>query len=346
MITSLHLNNFRCFRNFSLDQTARITLIGGKNNVGKTTFLESIFLLFAYNNPDIFIKINILRKNLLTSFSPDITWEHLFYNKDVSKDVGIEVYNDGKHVKIAFQREDTVAFTSTFVPVNQDLRMPINGYPLKIIYTYGEKQYIGHCFPLQNGMTINWESTPQNNLLPIVRYIGIGSDAPENLAVQFGHVVKSGQKQQIIDVLKLLDPELEDISTVAEDIPRLYIQKGTKPLLPLSVMGNGISRLMQILCSILEYPGGIVLIDEVEVGFHHTFFPHLWKSIGFLAKKMDVQVFATTHSYECVQDAVSSLPDKEEFCYIRLNKEGDDVIPYIFPDDVLQYSFEQNIEIR
>ena len=86
--------------------------------------------------------------------------------------------------------------------------------------------------------------------------------------------------------MKLLEPELEDISTVAEDIPRLYIQKKNRPLLPLSVMGNGISRLVGILCSMLEYPRAIILIDEIESGFHYSFFPQLWKSIEFLAKWM------------------------------------------------------------
>ncbi len=347
MITSLTLENFRCFQKFQLERIGRITLIGGKNNVGKTTLLESIFLIFAYFNPDVFIKLNGIRGSLTTSFSPDVTWEHLFYNKNVVDGLNISVSENGELLSFKLQRDDSFLQSGTFVvPVNNELRMVTDGYPLKITYRSGEKEDIGHIIPVQNGLTIKWNHSFSNNSLPKVQYIGISSELPQSLAAHFGNVVKAGQKQEIIDVLKLLEPELEDISTVAEDIPRLYIQKKGRPLLPLSVMGNGISRLVEILCSMLEYQRAIILIDEIESGFHYSFFPQLWKSIEFLAKKMDVQIFATTHSYECTRSALSSFEDKESFCYIRLDKEEENIVPYIFPTDVLEYAFEQSIEIR
>ncbi|MBN1565485.1 MAG: AAA family ATPase, partial [Anaerolineae bacterium] len=43
MYTSFHIKNFRGFRDLTLDGLARVNLIAGGNNVGKTALLEAIF---------------------------------------------------------------------------------------------------------------------------------------------------------------------------------------------------------------------------------------------------------------------------------------------------------------
>lgn len=347
MITSLHLENFRCFHDFFLENTSQLTLIGGKNNVGKTSLLEAIFLLFACGNPDVFVKMNMIRGSLLTVFSPDITWEHLFYKKGVDNAMSISAKDNDEELFVKFQREQSTTFSMPIISANRKLSMLQNGYPLKITCKYSKEiTHTGYCLPLQEGMTMNWDMPPQNNSLPIVSYIGIDGGNQQNLAIQFGNLVKSGKKQEVIDTLRLLEPELIDISTVAEEIPRLYIQKKDRPLLPLSVMGNGICRLAKIIFSILEYPKGILLVDEVESGFHYSFLEKFWETIEYLANMVKVQIFATTHSYECARSALSSLEDKHKFSYIRLNNENGDVVPYIFPPDAFRYSIEHSIEIR
>lgn len=347
MITKLHIENFRCFRNFTLEGIRPITLIGGANNVGKTALLEALFFVFAYSNPDLFHKINMIRRNKLTNFSTDIIWEHFFYEKNINNSLLIDLHKSNECISLSMKKSETIMPGNMFiVPQNKELRMLPNTYPLNIKFDFCGELFTANCFLTQVGLAINWDITPQLNFFIRAKYIGIGSDEPNELAVQFGKIIKSGKKQLITESLKYIDSEIEDISTVAEEIPRLYIQKENKPPLPLSVMGNGISKLMEIICSIIEYEGGTLLIDEIETGFHHSFYPKLWEIIERLSKIMNVQIFATTHSYECTEAAFESFEDKENFCYVRLNKEEDNVSPSLFQNDTLSYAFEKSLEIR
>ncbi|ARI79829.1 hypothetical protein C789_5087 [Microcystis aeruginosa FACHB-905 = DIANCHI905] len=55
-----------------------------------------------------------------------------------------------------------------------------------------------------------------------------------------------------------------------------------------------------IICiTIPEEP--ILLVDEIDSGLHFTVMTDMWKVVWEIAKKLNIQVFATTHSWDCWQ---------------------------------------------
>ena len=44
MLSSLKIRNFRTFSHLFIERLGRVNLILGKNNVGKTTLLEALFI--------------------------------------------------------------------------------------------------------------------------------------------------------------------------------------------------------------------------------------------------------------------------------------------------------------
>ena len=82
--------------------------------------------------------------------------------------------------------------------------------------------------------------------------------------------------------------------------------------LPLQSLGDGMVRLFHILIAMREAAGGMILLDEVENGLHHSILAEVWKRIRSLATKLEVQVFATTHSLECLDAAIAAFEDKPD----------------------------------
>jgi AAA15 family ATPase/GTPase len=54
MLDSLHIKNYRLFKDFKINSLKRVNLIMGKNNVGKTSLLEAIWLYIHQANPSAF----------------------------------------------------------------------------------------------------------------------------------------------------------------------------------------------------------------------------------------------------------------------------------------------------
>jgi predicted ATP-dependent endonuclease of OLD family len=92
---------------------------------------------------------------------------------------------------------------------------------------------------------------------------------------------------------------------------------------------------------------GILLVDEIENGLHYTLQPEVWRFILQVATRLNVQVFATTHSSDCVRAfQEASAESDEEGVLIRLARKGDRIIVGEFDEETLAVAVEGNIEVR
>ena len=60
-------------------------------------------------------------------------------------------------------------------------------------------------------------------------------------------------------------------------------------------------RIFGIALALENAKDGLLLIDEVENGLHYSVQPDVWRFLFQAATKLNVQVFATTHSYDCIK---------------------------------------------
>jgi AAA15 family ATPase/GTPase len=90
------------------------------------------------------------------------------------------------------------------------------------------------------------------------------------------------------------------------------------------------------------------LIDEVENGLHHTVMPVVWKGLIAAAKELDVQIFATTHSAECIFAADQAARESQfnDLNLVRLDRVQDQIKATIIEQKDLATAKEFNWELR
>ena len=116
---------------------------------------------------------------------------------------------------------------------------------------------------------------------------------------------------------------------------------------PLRSFGDGLNRLFGIVLSLVNAKGGLLLIDEFENGMHHTVQTDTWRAIFRLAGQLDVQVIATSHSWDAIEAfQVAAAEAQDEGVLIRLARKGEDVIPTLFREDELAIATREHIEVR
>jgi AAA15 family ATPase/GTPase len=123
---------------------------------------------------------------------------------------------------------------------------------------------------------------------------------------------------------------------------------GLNRLLPLPQMGDGMTRLAEIILAIGNAPNGIVLVDEIENGIHHSTMSNIWRTIDKASQLFNTQVFATTHSIECIKAAHNAF--KENGAYDlkvhRLERTDAKVRALTYDKDELEAAFEIKLEVR
>jgi hypothetical protein len=164
--------------------------------------------------------------------------------------------------------------------------------------------------------------------------------SPQEDAVRFGQLDILGKQQEIIDFLReTVEPRLTGLSTIAVgDQSLIHAQlEGSARKIPVSYMGDGMARLLSVILVLTTTANGYVFIDELENGIHYSAFPKVWLGIVKAAQRFNCQVFATTHSYECLQAAIQGLPEdlRDQFCYVRLERSGEHISGRTYAYEVL-----------
>lgn len=132
---------------------------------------------------------------------------------------------------------------------------------------------------------------------------------------------------QIEAILRSLDARVRSVRALAVNNERqVYVDVGLPKRLPLNLLGQGMQRLMSLATHAYAARGGILFIDEIEIGLHHSYFERLWAGIRAMADVLDMQVVATTHSYECLAAATASESAKEDLAVVRLERGADNRI--------------------
>ena len=356
MFKSLRIRNYRVFKDLEISGLHRINLIAGKNNSGKTSLLEAIFLLSSGGNPQLAINSNVIRGDpgaAATMEAIETDWKYLFHNLGFTLPIEIK----GHHSKVgqmysSLSRERTafthLPITSVGLPTTSTGRTSLADIDdgSAIVFRYADRDH--PCAARSIRVTLNGLEADQSSpVVPFnVRIVLSRSGNEIDEAKLLGELRTRKKGGLLLRSLRTVEPRLESIEdSVASGVPAIWGDIGLTEMVPLRVMGEGMTRLARIVLCISSAPGGIVLVDEIENGFHHSVQAKVWQTIAAAAEDFDTQIFATTHSYECFENAVKGL-GSEGFRLFRLEAKNGLNQAVSYDPELMDAAIRHYMEVR
>ncbi len=350
MLERLHIRNYRVFNELKIDQLSRINLIAGKNNSGKTSLLEAIFLLAGAGETRAAVNAHINR-GLASNVAPgliDVTfWRPMFSGLDMSKAIEITAHHNqfGKlNLKIASKRAQTTEISLDRTTEEASATNLSDMRSLVFHYNGPDDQQVeGQISMKGQGIEVRQDEIdfPFIATLLLSRFENLQEDA-RRLALlrkaKLGHFV--------LEALRVIEPRLQSVEdNSASGVPMIWGDIGLSELIPLPVMGEGMTRIARLVLGIASAMDGVVLVDEIENGLHHSILPKVWQAVDTTAKQFKTQVFATTHSFECVEAAHEAL-GAEGFRLHRLEVSGTENRCVTYEPEAIAAALRHNLEIR
>ncbi|KPA17570.1 ATPase-like protein [Candidatus Magnetomorum sp. HK-1] len=354
MIESFKIKGYKLFDDLFLQRLNLITLIGGKNNTGKTTVLEAFFMFHDSMNPEAPLHHLSLRGLGSISLNPEYLWSSIFQCYDMHTTIEMEVFENNikekifiKHNKELKKSVFTLPQKTAFITNTSQKSLPMES--LNFIYSVNDK-YVGESYLTFNGQHLEMNFKDFNKTTKKVAFISSGKqqDHLED-AIRFGQLDIYGDTEIITDVLKIIEPNLKSLTTISQgDHALIYGKINLPKKIPVSHMGEGTAKLLSILLAIATHENGMLLIDEIENGWHYSLLPDILKAIHKMAKKYNCQIIATTHSYEIKKSLIKGLSPENllDITYIRLDKKKEKIKPKIYEPAMLVAALERGWETR
>lgn len=379
MLEDLTIRNFKQFEEFSIKKLAPITLIGGRNNAGKTSLLEAIYACHAQPE-EMFFALNRTRRISPETLTPGELWEPYFFQRDVvahpillqwREKNGVYSLSVGRDVATEGQQTEEIRLDSASQGVQNESSGLAQSYPLLFRLWPGSKPGIWEERTVLRLMNSTRASVQRKVPVPAqhargawrIKYLGAHfSYGAQEVIRSFGRIELENRKSEVIRAVQIIDSRIEDISTIVTggQQGRLFAtvrgEGGSLRKVPLESMGDGLNRLLVMVISVLTTPFGVVLIDEMENGLHYSIQAKLWETLIRAAKSVAAQIIATTHSDACQLGACEAIEKlkadgdfaEDEFLYLRMAKDENSGKVYArrYDQATFLHAMQNRIEVR
>ena len=357
ILNNLSIENFRGIQKLDITDMRRLVLLSGNNNVGKSSVLEAVFFLMDHLSPISFNHLNGFR-GFSTPINGVDLWEPLFFQMNPDNTIRIKATRGKDKLSLSYKKDDS------YIPaINRGLPQNVAGsfqasaksnYTLRFDFTVeGSVEYseTGHFTTSENGTLREIAGDTDDKQLMRLTYTSFVNNnfvrTDRAILDRMGKAEINGEKEKLIGFLQRIDPSISDIVTLSiNGIPQLYINTNKK-LLPVQFSGDGINKLLYIVLSIMDAKNGILLIDEIDTGFHFSMYKDLWKIVSDVSRDYNCQVVASTHSYENIAGAVEGVKDyPEDFSFYRLGFDKGELKSFRSSYDLLKSALRSDMEVR
>ena len=351
MFERISVNNYRGFNDVTVGSLGRINLVAGRNNAGKTTLLEAVWLLCGAADPRMAVNNHVVRlvrtHGEQPSWMAETYWKPFFHELDTGRSLTVSGYHESvgdMKLEIAWERSRKTSRKTEISRAGGNGTLEKGPYSLKFTYT---DPNAGRIASEVRETTDQFEFDKKDDYVPFDSAILLpGSGDVRDDAVRLGQLRKQKLGDGFLDALRVIEPRLQHAEDNASSgVPMIHVDVGLPELVPLPVMGAGMTHLARIVLAVASVRGGVVLVDEIENGLHHSILPDVWRAVGKAAERFNVQMFATTHSFECIEAAYEALGE-DGFRLHRLEAGESGVRCVTYAPDEVETAIRHTMELR
>ena len=370
-LPDLTIKGFRGIDELSIPRLGRVTLLAARNGVGKTTVLDAVQVYAARGRYSTLSSLLWDREEVTVATDedsdirlvPDLL--SLFHGRDVSKNDRISLGPSNVTNRLTIRATTLYSEQASLFDSKTDF------VPTQVLQvSYGDNKQIlpwstslSESFVRMNHMTAtvhrihreyNNEEPP-----PAIECETLGPGLPNNnvLSRFWDGVALTDDEERAASALRLaFGSGIVGIAVIGDHQPigrtvgqraMVRIEGHHRPV-PLKSLGDGALRLFGVALALANSRGGFLLIDEAENGIHHSVQRDYWRMVLQTAHENNVQVLATTHSWDCVRGFIQAATELEDVdgAYVRLDRQNGTLKAVSYSEENLRVAAEQGIEVR
>lgn len=384
-IENLKIDAFRQLRQLEFQECCRVNLLVGVNNSGKTSVLEAIAAHCRPLDPMGWIAI-ARQREVKSSREPildALRW--LFPQQEADStdpyyEGRVRIESSGLYPNLEtiahFQGlaapaedvgsagsdsvndddEDEVSGASFGVPLQDSHE---RGADISLTARFSNAGYLafdGEGSRVANERFRIWESqryvsqtATVQPALPVATISPFSHRVRQLQVSKLTHATLAGRMADVVDMIRLVDAEIEglEILSRAGIRPTLYVRHKRTGFTPLSALGDGVRRVLEIALSLSSVPAGVLLIDEIETAIHRDALTDVFKWLVEVGRRLNVQIFATTHSLEAIDSLLTAqLDDPSQIVAYHLPDGGAGQIKRFEGEILDSLRFERGLDIR
>ena len=357
-LTQISIRGFRGIRELEVDGLAPLTVFTGDNGAGKSTLLEAVFAVYGRTTP-VWIPGAQARRGFARVSRQGPSYLGLFYGLSEEGQAKISARaEDGSAFRLEIQRTTVGPHAVILEPnsggsFNQsDLADAVRAAPVEFRAFRDDVE--------ENKSSLEWTFTPPNRWemqargakpgrLPAA-FLLSGEDFDEGDSGRFGDVREAGRDTDVIDVLRTIDPRVEQIEyleTSKAQYFRATLQDGRA--LPLGMLGGGLVTAFRHALALAFVERGLVAIDEVGAGIHYRRLPDYFRGLLTPCKRLGAQLVLTTHSFEALVALVHAATelDPDRFAVVHLRRDDkDQVRATVIPGEKARSAVDHGYDLR
>jgi len=363
MYENFRVKNYRCFDELTLEPLARVNLIAGKNNVGKTALLEALLLFHEYYNPARVLHVNGHRGfltvqpkeylgSLFRDFDPENKISLLAIDADKKEhSLSIAIHEEEVFVQAEGPELDASLGEEDWYESSNRLQRKLDPGPeIEIRFEYrspDSKPRVHKAFADGHGVRSRSGAIFE---APCPVFLSVNRSVRDpSLAQRLSDLAELKKESSIVEVLSIIEPRLNALKVLQKGRnAMIYGDLGMVRLIPLPLLGDGMVRILSLALGVPPAKDSALLVDEFENGLHYSVVKDVWKAIATAVRGFNVQLFATTHSEECIRSAHEAFSESEnyDFRLHRLDYIDNTIKSVTYDQEALEFALTSGWEVR